>query len=108
PSPRGTQSFRTEHAIVDQVLIDELPLVWMLRIEAPELDELLSRLDLQIPRQRGGHQVGFLQLDAGFAVLIELEDDVAGAFEIRIDGTIEHHLGVRYRKPALQRIVVAA
>ena len=52
-------------------------------------------------------QKRFLHFDSGFVVVVELEDNVGEAFEIRIDRAIEGELDVARVKAALLRIVIA-
>jgi len=52
-------------------LIDEVPLVRVGRVDAPEAGEELAGADLEARRERERGRIGLLELDA-----VETEDDV--------------------------------
>src|SRR5258708_35688 len=79
----------------------------MLRVLPAEAGEILARLELQVGRERGRLQVGFLELDLRLVVLVQFQDDVAKALEIGIDRAVDGDLRVAQRKAALDGIVVA-
>jgi len=49
----------------------------------------------------------FLDLDLGFVVVVECEDDVGETFEVRIDRAIEGEFDIAGVESALLRIVIA-
>src|SRR2546421_12199391 len=53
--------------------------------------------------QRRALEIGFLQLQFRRVVLVELEDDVREALEVRIDRAVERDLGVAQREAARDR-----
>src|SRR3954468_14541829 len=77
------------------------------RVDAAERVEELSAFYLQAEGQVCCLEEGFFQLDLGFVVVIELQDDVREAFEIRVDRAIEGDLGIASIEATLLRIVVA-
>jgi len=49
----------------------------------------------------------FFHFDRSFIVVIQFENDVGEAFEVRIDCTVERELDIARIEPALLRIVIA-
>ena len=74
----------------------------------PNSVEKLPGLDLEVCGQRGGQDVRFLQLEGGFARVVDLVHDVDEPLEVRIDGAVERQLFVRYGEAAHVGVVVAA
>ena len=62
---------------------------------------------MQTPGQIGRLQEGFFDLGFSFVVVIELENDVGEALEIRIDRAVERELQVAGIEAALLWIVIA-
>src|SRR3954470_8471543 len=77
------------------------------RVYSAEGIKKLSAFQLQAIGQPGRLKKRFFELDLGLVVVVELEDDVGKAFEIRIDRAVERDLGVARVKSALLWIVVA-
>src|SRR5262245_22054332 len=105
--PRIAQAICTEKTPVDQWLIDKVPAVWMRRIKPAKLREELPGLDLQVPRQRHGFQIGLFGLDAGFAFRIDLQHDVGLAAKVRVHLAVEYGLQVLHGESTLVRIMAA-
>src|SRR5882757_11217708 len=81
--------------------------MWVLIVLTTELGEELTDLELQIGWQRGGQDVGLLQLDARVAILVELVDDVAEPLEVGIDRSIERELHIGNGEAIHVRIMIA-
>src|SRR4030095_6609900 len=87
----ASQSVGTKQPAIDEWRIGEIPHVWMLRVDAAKRGEELAALDLEAPRQRRRLHERFLGLNFGFVLVVEFEDDVREALEIRVDGAIERN-----------------
>ena len=72
-----------------------------------ESGEELPGFQLEVERKTGRLQERFFDLDCGFVVVVQLEDNVGETFEVRIDRAIERQLDVAGVEPALLWIVVA-
>src|SRR5215216_2256013 len=79
------QSVGAKRTVQDDRRIDEGPRVRMLGILPTKVGEKLTGFELEIGRQRSRLKEGFLQFDRGFVVLVELENDIREALEVRID-----------------------
>ncbi len=79
----------------------------MRRIDPAESGEKLPALQLQVERKIGRLQKGFLHFDIGIVVVVEFENDVGEAFEIRVDRAIKRQLDVAGVETALLRVVIA-
>ena len=102
-NPEIPQPFRTEQPRKDKRLIDKSPLMRVLRILASESREELASFDLEILRQRGGLEIRLLELELGALVLIEFENDVGKALEIRINRSIQCDFGIAHGEAALDQ-----
>ena len=87
--------------------VGEIPRMRMGRIDASERRKELSPLDLQAPGQGCRLQECFLGFDARLVVVVELEDNVREAFEVRIDRAVDGDFRVARIEAALLRIVIA-
>src|SRR5213079_3565169 len=79
----------------------------MCRIQPAKGGEELSAFQLEIERQARRLHECFFNLDFGFVVVIQFEDDVGETFEVRIDRAIKCKLGVPRVETSLLRIMVA-
>src|SRR5262245_47380573 len=61
----------------------------------------------RVPRGRRLQPIRFSELDRRLVVLVELEDDVRHALEVRVDRAVEEDLRVGHRETALVGVVVA-
>src|SRR5439155_19646437 len=77
------------------------------RNNSAECGEELSGFQFQNERQTGRLQERFLDFDFGLVVVVELENNVGEAFEVRIDRAVEGELNVARVESTLLRIVVA-
>jgi len=77
------------------------------RVDPSKRSEELAGFKLKIERQTGRLKERFLDLDFGFVVVVQLENDVGETFEVRIDRAVKRELDVARVEPALLRIVVA-
>jgi len=75
-------------------------------IDPAECGEKLPGFHLEIEWQAGGLQECFLYLDFGFVVVIQLENDIREALEIRVHRAIECKFEIAGVKSALLRVVV--
>ena len=105
PTPRSPSGPRKRP--VHQRIVGKIPGVRMGRIDPAEGGEELPAFQLQIERQTGRLQKRFLDFDLGFVIVVEFENDVGEAFEVRIDRAIERELDVARVEAALLRIVIA-
>ena len=103
----SAQSIRPEQTSIYQRRIGEIPGVWMGGIDPAKGIEKLPGFDLQTERQTRRLQKCLFELDLGFVVVVELEDNVGEAFEIGIDRAVERDFGVARIEAALLRIVIA-
>src|SRR5690606_29766378 len=93
--------------------VQPVPLVGMLRVDAPELAEEEPELELRaalVEREgqaRGGDE-RLLELEARLALGIELVEQVHLAREERVDGALQRQLRLLQREAALTRVVAAA
>src|SRR5207248_1206031 len=101
-----TKAIGAKSAGENQRRIDEGPLMRMLGVLPAEIREELARFGLEIPRQGSREEIGFFELDFGLVVFVQLENNVAEALQIGIDGAIHCDLGIAQRKTALDRIVI--
>src|SRR5204862_7311173 len=101
------QTIRSERPVQDERLVDERPLMRMLRVLPPEVGKKLAAFELEIGGQGSGLQIRLFQLDARFVVPIELEDNVSEAFEIGINRAVQRDFGVAQGETALDWIMIA-
>ena len=76
-------------------------------IQPAEVSEELSAFQLQIVGQAGGLQESFLEFDFSVVVIVQQENDIREALEIRIDCAVKRQFSVARVETALLRIVVA-
>ena len=77
------------------------------RVDPSKRSEELAGLKLKIERQTGRLQESFFNFDFRFVIVVEFENDVGKAFEVRIDRTVERELGVSRVESTLLWVVVA-
>src|SRR5207253_4020369 len=77
------------------------------RTDSAERGEELSGLQLQVERETGRLQERFLDFDLGLIVVVELENNIGEAFEVRINRAVKRELDVAGVEAALLRIVIA-
>src|SRR6185369_2456196 len=87
--PDAAEAIGAESSGRNERLIHERPLMRVLGILPAKGGEELARLDLELRRQRNRLEVSLLEFDLGLVVLVQLEDDIAVAFEIRIHRAIQ-------------------
>src|SRR5437762_7828600 len=88
-------------------VVSKVPGMGMGWIDPAERGEELPAFQLQAERQVRCLHKCLLDLDVGFVVVVEFEDDVGKTFEIRIDRAIECKLDIASVESALLRIVIA-
>src|SRR5436853_7093884 len=59
PRPSASQAVGSKESAINQRLVHKIPRMWVSRIQTSEFAEELSRLDLQVVRQRHRFQVSF-------------------------------------------------
>src|SRR5205823_14737497 len=101
------EALGSERPRQNQRIIHKRPLMRMLGVLAAKVGKELSRLDLEVSRQGYRLKIGFFEFDLGLVVRIQLEDDVAERFEVRIHRAIKCDLGIAQRETAFDGIVVA-
>src|SRR5436190_9094741 len=79
----------------------------MRRIQSAERGEELSAFQLEVKWQAGRLHECYFNFHFRFIVVIQLENNVGEAFEVRIDCAIKRQFGVARIETALLRIVVA-
>src|SRR6267143_1842591 len=87
--------------------VRKVPGVRMRRIDSTKGRKELSGFDLQVEGQTSCLQKRFFDFDFGLVVVVELENNVGEAFEVRIDRAIECELDVPRVESPLLRIVIA-
>ena len=91
----------------DDGLVHRCPLMRVLRILPAKIGEELSCLELKVSWQGGRLQIGFLELDLRFVVLVQLENDIPETFEIRVHSAVHGNFSIAQREAAFNWIVIA-
>ena len=92
---------------MNQGRVGEIPGMRMSRIDPAKSGEELSGFELKVERQTRRLHEGFLDLDFGLVVVVQLEHDVGEALKVGIDGAVERELDVARVETALLWIVIA-
>ena len=86
---------------------DERPLMGVLRILTAKIRKELAGLGLKVEGQGSGKQISLFKFNFGFVVLVELENDIAEAFEVRVNRAVHRNFRVAKREPAIDGIMIA-
>src|ERR1700730_4686945 len=87
--------------------VRKIPRVRMSRIDPTERGEKLAGFELKIEGQVSRLQKYLLNFHRGLVVVVQFEDNVGKAFEVRIDRAVEGKLDVTRIEAALLWIVIS-